>query len=53
LKKQEVLLSSFAHAQEQLPQVPPAFDAAMRFAGQAQRQHVCDSDADLSTFEIL
>jgi hypothetical protein len=53
LKKQEVLLSSFAHAQEQLPQVPPAFDAAMRFAGQAQRQHICDSDADLSTFEIL
>src|SRR5258708_15421507 len=52
-KQQEVQLCSFSHAQEQLPQVPPAFDAAMRFAGQAQRQHVGDSDADLSTFEIL
>src|SRR5260221_14238091 len=52
-KQQEVPLCSFSHAQEQLPQVPPAFDAAMRFAGQSQRQHVGDSDADLSTFEIL
>src|SRR5258708_24789886 len=46
-------LSSFEHAQEQLPQVPPAFDAAMRFAGQTQRQHAGDSDAYPSTFEIL
>lgn len=33
-KQQEVPLCSFSHAQEQLSQVPPAFDAAMRFAGQ-------------------
>src|SRR6266849_9534157 len=36
-KQQEVPLFSLAHAQEQLPQVPPAFYAAMRFAGQIQR----------------
>ncbi len=52
-KQREVPLSCFSHAQEQLPQIPPAFDAAMRFAGQVQRQHVGDSDADLPTFEIL
>src|SRR5258708_13965342 len=52
-KQQEVPLFRFAHAQEQLPQVPAAFDAAMWFAGQAQRQHVGDGDADLSVFEIL
>ena len=52
-KQRELPLSSFEHAQEQLPQVPPAFDAAMRFAGQTQRQHAGDSDAYLSTFEIL
>src|SRR5258708_18172909 len=52
-KQQEVPLLPLAHGQEQLPQVPPAFDAAMRFAGQTQRQHAGDSDAYPSTFEIL